>query len=173
MIRTDDILGLYHSYGFDAHMKALFSSVIAGVHVDIIHEDKRTDIDGLCRFVEDRGISCLLLPTSVGKLVMNLHPELRIRCLILGGEKLGSIGTRPAYGIIDTYGPTEYTATVAYIDADSRILPESVGRPVANTHVYILDSEHRRVPCGAVGELYLSGYQISKGYLNRPDRDKE
>ena len=64
---------------------------------------------------------------------------------------------KTAFAIEDTYGPTEYTATVSYADVSEKAVPGSLGRPVRNTKVYILDAEHRRVPIGAVGELFVSG----------------
>ncbi len=57
--------------------------------------------------------------------------------------------------------------------SDEKNQPSSVGVPDNNVKAYILDSEHRRVPYGAVGELYLSGYQLSKGYLNNPEKNRE
>jgi len=72
--------------------------------------------------------------------------------------------------VFNLYGPTESTtySTFTRVPRDSDA-PISIGRPIANTRVYILDSEFRAVPNGAVGELYISGTGLARGYLNRPD----
>ena len=171
LITVDDTVGLYHSFGFDAHMKALFSSIMRGTHLVMVPEDVRLDIDELCAFVEEKGITCLPVPTSVSKLIIGAHPDLNVRSIITGGEKLGPVNVRTSFSIKDTYGPTEYTATVSYADVREKCAPESLGVPLCNTKVYILDAEHRRVPVGAIGELFVSGYQISSGYLNNPEKN--
>jgi amino acid adenylation domain-containing protein len=74
------------------------------------------------------------------------------------------------------YGPTEAAVDVTYWtcqrDGDRRIVP--IGRPVANTQIYILDQHMQAVPAGVVGELYIGGVQVGRGYHNRPEltRDK-
>ncbi|SDA47838.1 Phosphopantetheine attachment site [Methanobrevibacter millerae] len=70
---------------------------------------------------------------------------------------------------MDAYGPTEACVYVISADTANKIDYSSVGYVQNNTKAYILDKEFRRVPIGAVGELYLSGIQLADGYLNRPE----
>jgi acyl carrier protein len=95
-----------------------------------------------------------------------------LRTLLLGGEALPPALARqvqealPAR-LINVYGPTETTiwSTVARLsDAD----PVSLGRPIANTQVFILDDRLEPVPIGAVGELYIAGDGVARGYIGRP-----
>lgn len=92
-----------------------------------------------------------------------------LKVLVTGGEKMGEMDTC-GVDVIDLYGPSENHASTAVHMAE-RKHPDSVGTPLPNTKTYILDAERRRVPYGAVGELFLSGYQLTLGYLNKPERN--
>jgi len=88
---------------------------------------------------------------------------------------------RPAHvELVNTYGPTEATVscTAAYLQGDPRIASRgsaiaTIGRPMANARIYLLDGYGRPVPLGAVGELYVAGDGVARGYLNRPDLTAE
>ena len=73
----------------------------------------------------------------------------------------------------ESYGPTESIALVTSIPVNERSHSSSVGRLNCNVRSYILDAEGRRVPLGAVGDLYLSGNQLAEGYLGRPEATAE
>ncbi|OZF40216.1 non-ribosomal peptide synthetase [Rhodococcus sp. 14-2483-1-2] len=76
----------------------------------------------------------------------------------------------PQVSVHNLYGPTEAAVDVTYhavTDADTAVVP--IGSPVWNTAVYVLDSSLRPVPVGVSGELYLSGVQLARGYVSRPD----
>ncbi|WKB55581.1 non-ribosomal peptide synthetase [Eleftheria terrae] len=97
-----------------------------------------------------------------------------LRQLLTGGDRLGRL---PAAGLpfelVNNYGPTE--ATVVATSGVSR--PEDavihIGRPIANTRLYLLDRHGQPVPVGAPGELYIGGVQVARGYLNRPELTRE
>ncbi|MEO8564645.1 MAG: MupA/Atu3671 family FMN-dependent luciferase-like monooxygenase, partial [bacterium] len=101
----------------------------------------------------------------------------RLDCLLLGGEALppdladrfaGLVRGR----VLNMYGPTE--TTVWSTCSDVRVgEPVSIGRPIANTVVRILDANRRLVPVGATGELYIGGAGVTRGYLHRPDLTDE
>ncbi|MEM9008075.1 MAG: amino acid adenylation domain-containing protein, partial [Cyanobacteria bacterium P01_F01_bin.86] len=100
--------------------------------------------------------------------------------VLCGGEALSS---QLAEQILSTgselwnlYGPTEATiwSTCSPVERDQAVMdpdgkPCSIGRPIANTQVYILDEQHQPVPIGVAGELYIGGDGLARGYLNRPD----
>ncbi|MHC5721040.1 MAG: AMP-binding protein, partial [Nostoc sp.] len=80
------------------------------------------------------------------------------------------------FSIINNYGPTESTVvtTSGLIDAtESANSSPSIGRPIANTQIYILDSQLQPVPIGVPGELHIGGVGLARGYLNRPDLTDE
>ena len=74
--------------------------------------------------------------------------------------------------MIDVCGPTEAFEHVVSIKNSEKIDSSAIGHLNYNTKAYVLDDEGRRVPIGAVGELYLSGYQIAEGYLNNEEKTK-
>jgi len=71
------------------------------------------------------------------------------------------------------YGPTETTiwSTLERVTADSG--PVSIGRPIDNTQVYVLDAQRKIVPDGVTGELYIGGQGVTRGYLGRPELTAE
>lgn len=96
-----------------------------------------------------------------------------LQCMMVGGEALpptlaqkltGLVGGR----LINMYGPTETTiwSTTQQISVNDQV---SIGRPIANTTVYVLDNEMQFVPIGVPGELYIGGDGVTRGYLNRPE----
>ncbi|MFG1672555.1 amino acid adenylation domain-containing protein, partial [Streptomyces sp. Y7] len=95
--------------------------------------------------------------------------------LILGGEALHADqltawrAQHPDVQVINAYGPTESTVNITEYPLDSNATgPVPIGRPFANTAVYVLDSALRPVPPGVTGELYLAGHQLARGYHHRP-----
>jgi non-ribosomal peptide synthetase component F len=99
-----------------------------------------------------------------------------LQTIITAGEACSTdIVRRWATGrrFFNAYGPTEATvwSTVAEISNDSDKPP--IGRPIANTQIYILDTQLQPVPIGIPGELYISGEGLARGYLNRPELTTE
>jgi len=86
-------------------------------------------------------------------------------------QLLGENGTT----LHNLYGPTECTVDVSYYDCDKNHIPKSIpiGKPVDNTQLLILDKNKKLLPVGVVGELYISGVLVGKGYLNREDLTNE
>ena len=115
-------------------------------------------------------------PTHLAVLADELFPSTD---LVLGGEALTGEAVRPwrekypGVAVTNEYGPTEATVgCVAARIAPGQELPTgpvSIGRPVANARAYVLDSRLRPVPPGVVGQLYLAGPQLARGYLGHPE----
>jgi acyl-CoA synthetase (AMP-forming)/AMP-acid ligase II len=137
--------------------------------MDIIPNEKKLDIQALNRHFVDRGVTQAHLPTQIARLFIQEIADTSLRDLVCGGEKLGQVSVDRDYRITDTYGPTEACVYVTSIDLKEKIDPSSIGFVIGNTKAYVLDKERRRVPVGAVGELYLSGPQLADGYLNREE----
>ncbi|MER9223976.1 amino acid adenylation domain-containing protein, partial [Mesorhizobium sp. M0644] len=95
--------------------------------------------------------------------------------LLIGGDRLQRVPSRlpSPLKLINNYGPTEVTvvATSGRLFSDN-VVPH-IGRPIANTRLYLLDGHGAPVPFGAVGELYIGGAGVARGYLNRPDLTAE
>lgn len=100
----------------------------------------------------------------------------RLRTLLLGGEALSPELVKRLRGcgnVFNMYGPTE---TTVWSTVHPQVRPDNVvpiGRPIANTEIYILDEQRQPVPIGAKGELYIGGAGVVRGYLNRPELTAE
>ncbi len=97
--------------------------------------------------------------------------------LLLGGEalpqELAAELTALVRGqVVNMYGPTETTvwSSTARVERGKRV---TIGRPIANTCLFVLDEQRRALPYGAVGELYIGGPGVARGYLNRPELTAE
>jgi amino acid adenylation domain-containing protein len=171
LLTAKDRVLQYVSFGFDAAVADVFSTWATGAELHIAGEFERLG-DALLARLRDSRISHVLLPPAA---VMSLPsgqdvlPDLRT--LVVGGEQFPPelAGRWSAAGrtVINAYGPTETTvyATMAEIVPGEQV---TIGAPLANTRAYILDSRLSPVPVGVVGEVYLAGRGVGRGYAHRP-----
>ncbi len=168
-ILSEDVYGLFASIGFDVAMAAIFSVMYSGACLNIIPNDIRLNINALNNHFIKYGVTHTYITTQIAKLFISQVEKTSLKVLVAGGEKLGQIDEIRDYRIVDAYGPTEACVYVISADTTDKIDYSSVGYVQNNTKAYILDKEFRRIPVGAVGELYLSGIQLADGYLNRDE----
>ncbi|MBQ2613108.1 MAG: amino acid adenylation domain-containing protein, partial [Methanobrevibacter sp.] len=168
-LSNDDVYGLFASIGFDVAMKAVFPSITAGACLNIIPNEIKLNMKALNEYFIKYNVTHTEISTQVSKLFISQTDNTSLKVLTTGGEKLGNLGIDVDYRFVDSYGPTEACVDVTSIDVENKIDYSSVGYLLDNVKSYILDDEFRRVPVGAVGELYLAGCQISDGYLNRDE----
>jgi amino acid adenylation domain-containing protein len=174
---------LFTSLAFDLSGSSIFLPLLAGGSIALVPED--VSHRSLRTMLEDSGADALKLTPAHLDLIgrLGLTPQ-GFRVLIVGGEQLrGAVAARAqrAFGpdcrIVNEYGPTEATigCVVHVFDAERDALAPRVpiGVPVADTTVYLLDAHRRHVGRGGIGELYLAGAQLARGYLGRPDLDRE
>jgi amino acid adenylation domain-containing protein len=135
--------------------------------------------------LREHGVTTLWLTSSLFNLLIDEAPEVLagVRQLLTGGEALSVAHVRralerlPGAVLVNGYGPTEGTTfTCCY--RIPREMPRGlasipIGRPIANTEVYILDERGEPVPAGAAGELYIGGDGVARGYANREDLTRE
>ena len=165
----DDVYALFASIGFDVAMKAIFPTICSGACLTVIPGDIKLDMKAMNDYFIKQGVTHTEISTQVAKLFISQVDETSLKVLTTGGEKLGESEIDVDYRFVDSYGPTEACVDVTSIDSDDRIDPSSIGFLLDNIKAYVLDDEFRRVPIGAVGELYLAGNQIANGYLNRDE----
>ena len=176
---------VHSSIGFDLTITSLFSPLLVGKRVILLPEDHGVEQLSHVLHAGDNFSLIKITPSHLEILGQSLAvagTAERIKALIIGGEALfadtllywrtHSPGTR----IINEYGPTETVVgccvyEVLQEDALSRAVP--IGRPVANTQVYLLDNNLQPVPIGVPGELYIGGAGLAQGYLNRPELTAE
>ena len=170
-LTEDDVYALYTSIGFDAGYKSIFKVLYSGAQLVIIPEDIKYDMVKLNEYLIKNNVGHVFITTQVSKLFMQSVNNTSLKVLSVGGEKLGEFESPDDYVVMDDYGPTEAFAFITSIDISKKIDDSSIGILNCNSKAYVLDGEGRRVPCGAVGELYLAGYQIADGYLNREEEN--
>jgi arthrofactin-type cyclic lipopeptide synthetase C len=161
-------------FGFDAMAWEVWPALCAGatLHLAPTHEGTE-DIDALLEWWRAQPLDVSFLPTPVAEYAFsqNLeHPTLRT--LLIGGDRLRQFSRNQQFEVINNYGPTEATvvATSGRIEAGDAL---HIGKPVANATVYLLDEQQRPVPIGVMGELYVGGAGVARGYLNRADLSAE
>ena len=173
--RKDDRIAAYASFGFDVNMSDVFCTLLNGGTVYLIPEEIRMNLDALAGYFDEAGITALLLTTQVGVQFLQNYPQLKtLRMLVMGGEKLPAVDpSRLSYTIVNGYGPTENCCGVSLFPIRAWEPNIPIGKPMATIHGYVLDKTGHRLPAGAAGEYCLSGPQVSRGYLNRPDKTAE
>lgn len=159
---------------FDIAGLELYLPLISGAHLVIAPKSALSNGTALSRMLEDHGVTVMQATPVTWRLLLDAGwqgtPELRILC---GGEALGrDLANRllaSGAAVWNLYGPTETTiwSTLHRVQADENPVP--IGRPIANTQLYILDDACQPVPLGAVGELLIGGDGLARGYLGRPE----
>ncbi len=162
----------FSSPSFDASVLELCMSLPAGAAL-VVPPPGPLLGEQLAEVLAQRRVTHALIPpaalATVPASVANELPQ--FRTLIVGGEACpGELVNRWAPGrlMINSYGPTESTVVTTWTEPLSSAGIPPIGRPIWNTHVYVLDAALRPVPVGAAGELYVAGAGLARGYLNRP-----
>ncbi|MCI0397703.1 MAG: amino acid adenylation domain-containing protein [Chloroflexi bacterium] len=165
---------------FDAALKQLFAPLLRGDAVWLLAEQLVTQPAGLWQaFASRPAVAFNCVPSLWQALLDTLdaaqNPTLGqpLTTLLIGGEALTpelvrrSLRSLPHLRIWNLYGPTEATAnaSAAPITLDGDV---TIGRPIANTQLYILDEHLQPAPAGVPGQLYVGGAALARGYLNRP-----
>ena len=161
--------------GFDACGWEIWPYLAAGASIYFPEDDMRRDPEKLQNWLVSNAIAISFLPTPLAEKVLLLDwPQTTaLRILLTGGEKLPQhpLKSHP-FKLVNNYGPTENTVvtTSGYIPVTEQTdIAPTIGRPIANTQIYILDKYLQPVAIGVVGELYIGGNGLARGYLNRPD----
>ncbi|MGF6813134.1 amino acid adenylation domain-containing protein [Paraburkholderia sp. Clong3] len=160
----------FASLGFDASASEIVMAFGSGAALHLPSDELRQASTKLSDYLRSGAITHATLPPALLQEGRNVE-YLASQALILAGElpKAELIRHLPAASIVNAYGPTETTvcATTWSCPAafDEAIVP--IGRPIANTRVYLLAGDGAPVPFGAVGELHIGGAGVARGYLNR------
>ncbi|MEG4218080.1 amino acid adenylation domain-containing protein [Microcoleus sp. Pol14C6] len=161
--------------GFDACGWEIWPYLAAGSSIYFPEDDIRRDPEKLQNWLVSNAITISFLPTPLAEKVLLLDwpQNTALRILLAGGEKLQQhpLKSHP-FKLVNNYGPTENSVvtTSGYIAATEQTdIAPTIGRPIANTQIYILDKYLQPVAIGVVGELYIGGNGLARGYLNRPD----
>ncbi|MFD9701592.1 amino acid adenylation domain-containing protein [Lentzea sp. NPDC059081] len=173
----------FSAVGFDMSEHEMLTALINGKTLCVPDDDTRADPARLARWLDEERVTELYATNAVMAAVYEAATEqglgLRaLRHLVQGGEMLQLTpavrafhAARPDLVLHNEYGPSEtHGVTGAALPADPGDWPRqpTVGPPIWNTQVYVLDERLRPVPVGVVGELYLAGNNVAHGYLGQP-----
>jgi amino acid adenylation domain-containing protein len=169
--RASQVAGL----GFDAAVWELWPYLTAGASVHFADEISRRSPQAMREFLLDRDINIGFVPTVMAEELMRLDwpRNASLRTLLTGADTLHRHPDPSLpFTLINNYGPTECTVV-----ASSGIVPTetntdrmpSIGRPIANTEIYILDENLQPVEPGEAGELCIGGLGLARGYRNLPE----
>lgn len=168
---------------FDPSIWQIFGALLSGARLELTRPGGHQDIGHLLEVMVERAISITDFPPSVlGALLEEerLNDCTSLRCLFSGGEVLtvdlqNRLLARLPTKLFNQYGPTESAIDATYWmcnrAAGQRVVP--IGRPIANTCVYLLDGHLQPVAVGMPGELYIGGIGLARGYVNSPELSAE
>ncbi|MCA2211554.1 non-ribosomal peptide synthetase [Jidongwangia harbinensis] len=178
-VRPGQVVPLQSSFSFDMSVTSVYTPLVAGATLQItanaaVAADLADTVTSGTRY------GLFKLSPSALRLLEHELPRQRLagttRCIVLGGEQLQGGHVRrwldadPDLAIYNEYGPTEATVGCAIhrLPADVPDGPVPIGRPFANARIWLLDSRFQPVPIGVVGDLYVGGPGLARGYHRRP-----
>jgi acyl-coenzyme A synthetase/AMP-(fatty) acid ligase len=178
-VTPQDRGALLSGLGFDATVWDLWSILTAGASLQIAEDEVRYSPNTLPKWLCDHSVTICFVPAPIFEIVLEgpWDVNCRLRTLMTGGDKLHrGVPKGLPFPVFNMYGPTEYcvVATCAQVPEDREAgVPPPIGRPIANTEAYIVDSHGQLLPAGVAGELWLSGAGLARGYRNREQMTKE
>ncbi|NJM75069.1 MAG: AMP-binding protein [Acaryochloridaceae cyanobacterium RU_4_10] len=182
-ISAQDRLLAVTTLSFDIAALELFLPLTAGARSVIAPRETVVDGGQLQALLQESGATVMQATPATWQLLLNAgwtgDPQLKILC---GGEALGpplaqALAQRSA-SLWNLYGPTETTiwslsACVGTAERSVEAASVPIGRPIANTQIYVLDEQLQPLPMGIPGELYIGGDGVARGYRHRPDLTAE
>jgi amino acid adenylation domain-containing protein len=178
-ISSTDVIAQASNVSFDAATFEIWGALLNGACLVLTPKESLLTPHLFSEFIERQGITTLFLTTALFNQLVKQAPAAlgKLRFLLFGGEAADAQRVRellvagPPEHLLHVYGPTETTTFATWypvraLDASATTVP--IGRPIANTDIYILDGHLNPVPVGVAGELYVGGPGVARGYLNRP-----
>ncbi|QPF46453.1 MULTISPECIES: non-ribosomal peptide synthetase DhbF [Bacillus] len=175
----EDRLLAVTTVAFDISALELYLPLISGAQIVIAKKETIREPQALAQMIENFDINIMQATPTLWHALVTSEPEkLRGLRVLVGGEALPS-GLLQALqdlhcSVTNLYGPTETTiwSAAAFLEEGLKGVPP-IGKPIWNTQVYVLDNGLQPVPPGVVGELYIAGTGLARGYFHRPDLTAE
>ena len=174
----EDVATMVAGPAFDASIWEIWPALAAGACVAVAPADAVSQPEALRDWLAESGATLSFAPTPLAELLLRLPwPEsTRLRWMLTGGDALRA--APPAglpFRLCNNYGPTEHAvvATSGLTPPNDAPRAPDIGRPIARTELRLLGPEGGRVPLGAIGEIFLTGRSLARGYLGRPDLTAE
>lgn len=164
------------NYVFDGFMEEFILSLLNGYRLLLIQNNLWTEKQKFCDFLHKNQVTHIEVTPTFASLY-SFFDIPTLKRLEVAGEMLTArirdqVHLKNGCALINAYGTTETSmvSTLALLQNENNI---TIGKPISNTKVYVLDDKLSPVPIGVVGELYISGVGLARGYLNRPDLTAE
>ena len=174
-IQNEDICAINTNLGFGSR---LFYPLALGATVALVSDKKWKNVSVLAEAMNEMRVTCMYVVPSLLRQLVNARPSVLeslrgLRAITVGGETLSpDIVTRvrevwPQTLLVNTYGSNEIgtTASMTVIDDEVAAQSRSIGRPVINTRIHILNDEMERVQPGSIGEIHVSSAHLARGYV--------
>ena len=182
--KRDDVWTLFHSFAFDFSVWELWGALLHGGSLIVVPQRTCRSPQDFYRLVCEQGVTVLnQTPSAFRQFIaaqqQSVQSQHQLRCVIFGGEALELATLRPWYALagnlgtqlVNMYGITETTVHVTYralVPADAeRPGASPIGTRLSDLRIYILDAARQPAPVGVVGELYVGGAGVARGYWNR------
>jgi amino acid adenylation domain-containing protein len=178
-VTIDDRASLYASPAFDAAVWEIWPYLASGASVHVVPEAVRTDPEALRDWLVAQSITIGFVPTPIAERLLALRWPLwtSLRTLLTGADTLHRYPPEGLpFTLVNNYGPTECTVVTTSGPVEPEPLGETlptIGRPIDNVDVLILDEAMQPAAPGAPGELYIGGAGLARGYHRRPNLTAE
>ncbi len=163
----------YANYVFDASVSEIFTGILSGNTIHILSDNERFNLENLDRYINDNNIDIATIPPAL--LTQKTHFP-RLKTIVVAGESISNKTyhylQRSNNKVINAYGPTEVTVCSSLHCYNKNDIPSNIGSPLPNVTCYVLSSNCIPLPVGAIGELYIGGVGIARGYLNNSELTK-
>ncbi|RYE00952.1 MAG: amino acid adenylation domain-containing protein, partial [Sphingobacteriales bacterium] len=156
---------------FDAAVWEIWPYLLGSACIVLVKNELCLDMPRLHRFIVDQQITHCFLVTPLAQQFLQLeHIDTPLRYLLTGGDKLATYEDRQyPFTVVNNYGPTEATVVATSFPITGSFATQTIGHPIANTRIYILDAHNNLQAIGIPGELHIAGDGLARGYLNRPE----
>ncbi len=171
--QTDDVIAFASNLSFDAATFEIWGALLNGARLLVTHSEHLLGNDGPVAHYAKHAVTITFITTALFNRFAREFPTLfsKMRCVIFGGEMCDASAVRavlahgkPAH-LVHAYGPTETTTFATTLElTEVRGGRVPIGRPIANTDVFILDEALQPVPIGVVGEIFIGGPGVAIGY---------
>lgn len=160
--------------GFDASVMELWANLTAGAGLYLPDEETRLSPTLMRDWLVANQINVCFLPTPLAEMALELEwpADSALRVMLTGGDKLRHFPNASLpFEFVNVYGPTETTvlATAEIVKSEGNAEEPSIGKPIDNVKVQLLDRDFRPVPVGVAGEVYIEGRGLGRGYWRRPE----
>jgi len=175
----------FYSISFDAAVEEIYTSLLCGATLVLRSDSMLASSEEFFQEIDSQNITTLSMTTAFWhQLVTDISTitlPASLRLIVLGGEKVAKQKVLRWYRyvnadvrLINSYGPTEATVVATMYDINPQELSSKfsdipIGRPVSNVQTYVFDSNLYPVHVGGVGELYIGGAGLARGYLEQPE----